>query len=462
MKLTERIKRIPAENKKTALFLLFIALYFTAWACVQPFDASPDEAMRYDVAKYIYNHGALPRGDDPEILDEKWGISYAFNPILSYMFAAVAMKVMSFFSANPFHLVMAARMVSVLFGVGTIFFAILIARRLFDKRSGTLFVLLLAFIPNMAFLSSYVNTDAFGIFCTAFIVYVWTRVLTEDWTWKNCFLLGAAIGLCALSYYNSYGFVLCSILLFCATILLGEGKKWDFKKLFSRGLVISAVVLSICGWWFVRNFILYDGDFLARDAQTECAEVHAQEEYKPSAHDTPKRRGMTPLEMILDTDAYEFSWPDMVSRSFIGVFSYMVLMAPLWYYHVWRIFLLAGFLAAFLRPRLFSLKKERRVSGWFHWAMLAALLIPNLLNVYYSYASDYQPQGRYSFPMVIPLMYFVTTGYENLTRGMSGRIWNRERVFSFFGCAAALLGIFSFAGVFLPFYSPVLAELWIG
>lgn len=37
-----------------------------------------------------------------------------------------------------------------------------------------------------------------------------------------------------------------------------------------------------------------------------------------------------------------------------------------------------------------------------------ALLIPNYLNAYYSYSSDFQPQGRYSMPMLIPLMYFVT------------------------------------------------------
>ena len=39
-----------------------------------------------------------------------------------------------------------------------------------------------------------------------------------------------------------------------------------------------------------------------------------------------------------------------------------------------------------------------------------AVLIPNLLNFWYSYATDYQPQGRYSMPMLIPFMYYMVLG----------------------------------------------------
>lgn len=54
------------------------------------------------------------------------------------------------------------------------------------------------------------------------------------------------------------------------------------------------------------------------------------------------------------------------------------------------------------------------MKGMFNWFMLIAMIIPNILNAYYSYASDYQPQGRYSLPMLIPMTYFMVMGYGNL------------------------------------------------
>ena len=42
------------------------------------------------------------------------------------------------------------------------------------------------------------------------------------------------------------------------------------------------------------------------------------------------------------------------------------------------------------------------------------IIIPIILTLYYSYFSDYQPQGRYIMPMLIPLMYFVVLGLEKI------------------------------------------------
>jgi hypothetical protein len=41
-----------------------------------------------------------------------------------------------------------------------------------------------------------------------------------------------------------------------------------------------------------------------------------------------------------------------------------------------------------------------------------AIVTPVCLSFYYSYTMDYQPQGRYLMPMLLPLMYYVVKGYE--------------------------------------------------
>ena len=42
------------------------------------------------------------------------------------------------------------------------------------------------------------------------------------------------------------------------------------------------------------------------------------------------------------------------------------------------------------------------------------IIIPIILTLYYSYYNDYQPQGRYIMPMLIPFMYFIILGIEKL------------------------------------------------
>ena len=68
--------------------------------------------------------------------------------------------------------------------------------------------------------------------------------------------------------------------------------------------------------------------------------------------------------------------------------------------------------------------------GLFNWCMLIAMIIPNVLNLVYSYSSDYQTQGRYSLPMLIPLAYFVTSGLSVLLRPLKKKKIIEEIVFA--------------------------------
>ena len=46
------------------------------------------------------------------------------------------------------------------------------------------------------------------------------------------------------------------------------------------------------------------------------------------------------------------------------------------------------------------------------------MAMPFLLSLYYSYAIDYQPQGRYILPMLIPFSYYCIRGlYKAVSAG---------------------------------------------
>ena len=65
----------------TAFFVVYLHL-----AIGLPMDQAPDEAMRFDLAKWIYTHMALPVGNEEEIVSPVWGFSYAYNLYLPELY----------------------------------------------------------------------------------------------------------------------------------------------------------------------------------------------------------------------------------------------------------------------------------------------------------------------------------------------------------------------------------------
>ena len=98
-------------------------------------------------------------------------------------------------------------------------------------------------------------------------------------------------------------------------------------------------------------------------------------------------------------------------------------------------------------------KKEKKAWEWklFDWMMVISAIIPNMLNVWYSYSSDYQPQGRYSMPMLIPLMYFVAKGLIILKDKLIKEQMQRKTLI-FISSLLGIIVIWSLVGTIIPYY----------
>ena len=230
----DMLKKKKEINEKTEIFIfVFLAfILLTTWAMTQPFNSGPDEQMRYYVADYIYkHHGALPGGDDPAVRNKVWGISYAYYPVVSYMVSALFMRISRLFADPGYSMFKIARMADVLFVTGAVYFVVKASGKLFPKEKYSrevrwLFAALAGFMPQAIFMGTYVNTDSLALLAAAMILYAWVSYLREDWTWKNCILLAVGMAVCALSYYNAYGWILCSFFFFCFT--------WDEYKALAK------------------------------------------------------------------------------------------------------------------------------------------------------------------------------------------------------------------------------------
>ena len=84
----------------------------------------------------------------------------------------------------------------------------------------------------------------------------------------------------------------------------------------------------------------------------------------------------------------------------------------------------------------------------FYGAIAVSFCIPIGLSLYYSFAVDYQPQGRYCYPMVIALAVMFGTGIE----------WYFSKIRSLYStilsmivsCAFIAITIFVFINSYLP------------
>jgi len=496
----ERAGSFVREHRLELLFIAMMGclLFFLAW--VLPFNGGPDEAARYLVPKYIYKHGTLPHGGDPEIRMKIWGISYAFHPILPYIIGGYLMKAVGLFNSSDHALLMAARFVNILIGMGFYWYVLQISRVLFKRNVFRVyFVALLALLPQLLYLFVYVNTDGIALFSTAMILYYWLVGLERRWDRGSCTGLAIGVSCCALSYFNAYGFALFSVILFAGSLIVFYGRrgvKECIRIILQRGIFITAIVFLLSGWWFIRCAVLYDGDFLGLNAPNYYAEKYADEEYKPSVKKSVQEQGVPLDEMLRNEADGGMEWKITTYRSTIGFFGFFEYPLGLDIYEIHKRLFRLGVLGVLLYPLLAVLWYMKRgvcrlavKRGWrrrwgqpsacgsvlakpamtvpgiklhpanfclLQFSLGCCMIIPIFLSLYYSYTDDFQPQGRYIMTMIIPVMYFTAAGTERLMT-LCFRKWFVRLLMVPILYAVLHVFLAAFISVYLPSYCEAFA-----
>lgn len=412
------MKKLTKEKGLELAFFAFLLLIWIAWAWILPFNEGPDEYMRSRIVDYIVEYGKLPTGYQQEIMDYSWGFTYGFRPILPQMAEALFVRIAMLVTKDAFSLIFAGRLVSVICGLIFAGYVRAISVKLFDRKTVQwLFTLLTVCLPQACFLFTYLNCDSMALMATAMILFYVLRGMEDRFSVRTCIGIALSCAICILSYYNAYGFLITAALIYLGCHLEWsrkepdpERKKLIWQQFWKKGFLILGIVLVLAGWWFVRNYFLYDGDILGLRTQEEYAEHYAMDILKPSNRQNYRNQGHSMAYMLFHSD-----WAISVWKSFIGV------LGPLWYALRWWMYLgysllfAAGILGMLAEGIVrFRSRTEKTLPGserlcW-HLGMLVAILVPNILNFWYSYGTDYQPQGRYSMPMLLPFMYYIARG----------------------------------------------------
>lgn len=463
------------ERFPEILFLSLAFLCMMTFVLLQPFGEGPDEINRFRIVRFIYENGYLPKGDDPAVLIPGYGGSYAFQPMLTYILEGFLLRAVNLFTDRFDVLLIAARMVNVFFGMAAAVLTRRLSKLLFpEKMTQWLFSCLVVFLPQSLFLHTYINTDSCAVLS---VILMFTAVLDgmkNGFTRSLCIQTAAGVILCALSYYNAYGAVVVTAVLFVscfagkvsAGTIMRDGTAspvdryyMEWKTMLCAGLFITALFLLGAGWWFIRNAVLYHGDFLGMNARNLCVASTCTPDFHPLLRQTYQNQGVGVFAMVFGTDYFT-----LLVRSFVAMFGPMNLPTHYYIYEIYYRVFAVGLLACALPigHGLYLTWQEKNRRFFFNGCMALACVIPIFLCVYYSYTWDFQPQGRYLMPMLPAFMYFVTLGLRKtgfLLQELADKIKCRSlaekipAIFSglliFFTAAALIYSVFR---IVVPYY----------
>ena len=108
-----------------------------------------------------------------------------------------------------------------------------------------------------------------------------------------------------------------------------------------------------------------------------------------------------------------------------------------------------------LIKKLFIYNKEQnndKQNILLNYCFVGTIITPILLSLYYSYASDFQPQGRYIMPMLLPFMYFVVFGIQNILDKVIKNEKIKNILIAILSLIIILICIFCLTNVVIPYY----------
>ncbi|GEM_PF-660816 len=423
-----------------AAFLIFDLVLNIMWMKMIPMAKAPDEPVRIILSDYVFFHGQLPNAWDPAVRIREWGFSYALRPMLVNILGAFNMWVVSWFTDDPYALLLSVRIISAFSKTAMLYFLFRTCEWLgWKPRWGWCVVLICSLVPQLTFLAGYHNNDTFCMCCVSAVLYCWVRGMKEKWTWADCIKFAIAMGLTIQSYYNAYPYILFSIPLFFMTAFHRHMAREEKIEMWKKTGVIVLITFLIAGWWFIRNIILYNGDVLGSKTRLEMGEKFATFSKRPSIIFKPIRQGLSYWDTMFFFNGSPFDWATKTFMSSFALLGLMDFLMPAELYRFFSILVVTGlalfviqFVVWIVQALWYALKKHcadheanQNILFFLFISICAVMVI--MLSLYYSWTDDFQPQGRYIMPGFTSVILAVVAGYRFAFKTVSKIFFKYEK-----------------------------------
>lgn len=388
---------VGTTNFEFVPYLIFFVLALTTtMAVITKNNRHPDEYVHVAAAQYYRDHVAPPQIGSEVIKDSYsvYGFSRLHTGEIAYLVAGTYLRLLEPFHINKYQ---AARSFNLL--LLFILFVLTLKREAFR-----IFMLPVLISPQVWYVFSYFNSDAFALFITLLACYVVVNPQSifhkyidnglESQDWVYLFISAALFACLLLTKKNFYFFILFLFLYFIWAVIF-KVFKIDRAAFIRIGfVVITGIGLFLTYWgadYLVNNF--------DRQQKLEMAqEKYAREEFKPN---TPieqkhsslsmKDRGVSLREIVVNKRCLQ-----TIFNSSFGKYGYTSITASNGYYE----FLLINVILMTVLVGS-SIVMRGGLSTTILLGIVvfvSALLI--LAVVLRSWSIDFQPQGRYLLPVI--------------------------------------------------------------
>lgn len=294
-----------------------------------------------------------------------------------------------------------ARLISTALGALAVVATYGIALELFPDRRWLAWgaAALTAFNPMFVFTAARVSNDAAVAAFGSLALWGGVRLAVRGLSRPGLGLLGVAVGLAALSKLS--GTILVPVVAFA--LLLDAARNGQYAlghvfrkerlvRLFGNALILFGATTFVCGWWFVRNLLLY-GELLGVNAWL-------------SHTATVRSESIGFLEVISELKGFE--------KSYWAVFGWFNVGVAPWMYRVWWVVVRASIVGLVLV--LVDQSTRRRLPGPAQAGLaivgLAFLLIFG--SVWRFIMIVLGAQGRYLMPAVTAISVLMMFGLSRL------------------------------------------------
>lgn len=386
------------------LIVVAVGLVFVM-AGTSRFNAHPDEHLHFKAAAYHMSYWLPPAVGDTRAKDtySYFGISYLDEPDVVYLFAGKFSKALRFTGLSPFFLTRA-------FNFGLFIVLLLLLLRI-SFKSGVPFYCILLLSPQIWYVFGYFNGDAFGFFVSSLLALELSKFVRNPEKAMPRIGIGFWLGMLLLAKRNYYVLlpVLAGVAVWHSIFYSEVNQRRALVKGWLRVLLVAALIaLPKIGYQQWVN------EFNLSEKRVDQMEKTAAPGFKPSQvtasyspwHVNMRTKGR-PFQELLSVH----QWHSISFKSMVGVYGWMDVFSPGWYY--WVMFLFYAFLFACLCLPSSPLGwPEITLTGIGIFGTIA-LSVASFLN---SWTVAFQAQGRYLFPVFCIFLLLLAYKWERLPK----------------------------------------------
>ncbi len=390
-----------------ALLLVTFVCNTILWGIIVQPMFPPDEMSHFEYIRHLYETQTLPvYGETYYIYNTNLLNAHALIPPLYYLLGVPLLA--SAADQNLETQVVVVRILSLLIGTGIVTIAYLLGRMLVPARPhfALVFAALVGFNPRFTYMSAAINSDNLvNLIAAALLLTLIYGIKQQSPTRRWMVTMGSLMGL-GLITKQTIAVVIIASGVMILWLVWQQPKAQRVKTFVTMAVWMGSSMLLISGWFFVRNWLVY-GDL------TGLSLIGSQDSsYTPYPY---THFSDSFLEMLFATSPLVIPFFPTMFRSFWEYFDHVSIKVPQPIFWLFFVLTIGGGVGTLL----WLVRQWRQRSGtkWQRASVASiALFIGLILASVFSacYRMDYQPQGRYLFTALLPLMLVMLVGWESL------------------------------------------------